>query len=410
MSRVPRATAIAVALQGFGLGLGFVTSLLTTRAMDPVEFGRYRYVAVYALALSTCMSFGVPHSLGRLTANAGVGGEMARLVGVGAMFIILSIGPLSVGGAYLARVGGNLVPKEVGGLLAYGGLAGSVQIGYSILQQVLPARGDRLWYGLSQVLPACIVGVVLCIVLAQRGRMTGETALALYTISMLVPLLVIWISRFGVSGPTLKAIKITARDIVGNGIHLYQATLLNVLTNLLIVPVVGWLADVRNAGLFGLALNLVSPLTIIPTAYATLHLRDFANSKRLPGDIEARGLLLAAGLMVLLLSSGGLFVSALLPRGYHSVSHLMIALAPGAAAMGAAMGYNRWLVAHGQGRVLLVCSFHSAVGLGIFGTVLGLQLGSLGMALALSTSQLIYLFSVWATYKRELQRGRDSET
>ena len=161
--------------------------------------------------------------------------------------------------------------------------------------------------------------------------------------------------------------------------------------------------DVSNSnvgvGFYNLALTFTAPLALIPNIIATTRYKEFAGLQKIPFKLFKTTILLALGSLLILWIFIGPFIDLFYGKEYHSTIQLTLVLSLGVAAHGMADFFNRYLGAHGKGKMLRNSSVLIGVSLLITNFLLVPIWHEQGAVFARFISGLVYLISMIYSYK-----------
>ena len=158
--------------------------------------------------------------------------------------------------------------------------------------------------------------------------------------------------------------------------------------------------DNTGVGFYSLALTIAAPIGFIPNTIATSYYKDFLKFKEIPNNVLLFTLIIT--MLVLLLSWILInpFILFFFGNEYTSVIQLFYIISLGIMLHGFADVYNRFLGAHGQGKVLRNCSFIVGLTLLLSNIFLIPIYGEIGASFTKSFTGSIYLISIIYYYKK----------
>lgn len=175
------------------------------------------------------------------------------------------------------------------------------------------------------------------------------------------------------------------------GFHVYIGYLAAVGSGKLAGVWIGYEIDNTNVGFYSLALTLTMPLMMIPNAVSSVFFKDYANSNSIPRKVTAFTIALTISTLIVFVLIIDKVVFFVYSVEYSPVIPLAYYVSIGSAAYGFGDYYNKFLGAHGQGKVMRNGSI--IVGLiNILGYILLLKyLGIAGAAITNVISSFVYL-------------------
>jgi O-antigen/teichoic acid export membrane protein len=161
--------------------------------------------------------------------------------------------------------------------------------------------------------------------------------------------------------------------------------------------------DVLNSnvgvGFYNLALTFTAPLALIPNIIATTHYKEFASLQKIPFKLFKTTILLSLGSLIILWIFIGPFIDLFYGKEYHSTTQLTLILSLGVAFHGMADFFNRYLGAHGKGKMLRNSSVLIGVSLLMTNFLLVPIWHERGAVFARLISGLVYLINMIYSYK-----------
>ena len=158
--------------------------------------------------------------------------------------------------------------------------------------------------------------------------------------------------------------------------------------------------DNSGVGFYALALTIAAPLSFIPNTIATTHYKDFSKLNSVPKKV----LFLNLGITIITLFLSWILISPFIKYFYdiefESVINLFYIVSIGIVLHGLADFYNRFLGAHGQGKILRNSSFIVGGSLLVFNIVLIPLYGEVGAAITKGVTGLIYFITIIYYYKK----------
>ena len=158
--------------------------------------------------------------------------------------------------------------------------------------------------------------------------------------------------------------------------------------------------DNSGVGFYALALTIAAPLSFIPNTIATTHYKDFSKLNSVPKKV----LFLTLGITIITLFLSWILISPFIKYFYdiefESVINLFYIVSIGIVLHGLADFYNRFLGAHGQGKILRNSSFIVGGSLLVFNIVLIPLYGEVGAAITKGVTGLIYFITIIYYYKK----------
>ncbi|MFE3848028.1 oligosaccharide flippase family protein [Flavobacterium sp. LB3P45] len=156
----------------------------------------------------------------------------------------------------------------------------------------------------------------------------------------------------------------------------------------------------EGVGFFNLALTFTAPLALIPNIVATTHYKEFAGLDKIPSKLFKTTILLTLGSLVVLWVFIGPFIDMFYGKQYHSAIELTLIISLGIAAHGMADFFNRYLGAHGKGKMLRNSSVVVGISLLITNFLFIPIWHEKGAVFARLISGMVYLLNMLFYYKK----------
>ncbi len=156
----------------------------------------------------------------------------------------------------------------------------------------------------------------------------------------------------------------------------------------------------EGVGFFNLALTFTAPLALIPNIIATTHYKEFAGLQKIPLKLFKTTILLTLGSLVVLWVFIGPFIDMFYGKEYHAAIELTLIISLGISAHGMADFFNRYLGAHGKGKMLRNSSFLIGISLLVTNFLFIPIWHEKGAVVARLLSGIIYLINMIYLYKK----------
>ena len=147
----------------------------------------------------------------------------------------------------------------------------------------------------------------------------------------------------------------------------------------------------EGVGFFNLAVLFASPLALIPNIIATTHFKEFANLKKIPFKLFKITFFLTLLSLLILWIFIGPFINIFYGKQYHSAIELTRIISLGVAGYSIADFFNRYLGAHGKGKMLRNSSICTGISLLITNFLFIPIWHEKGAAFASVAGSLVYL-------------------
>ncbi|MBN2789756.1 MAG: oligosaccharide flippase family protein [Candidatus Delongbacteria bacterium] len=382
-----------------GIFIGLFTSVITTRFLGPENYGDYKFIhSVYSF-FSLIISFGLSVSAGRLLADKS--NQKIRKELIGSSIIITSV----LGILFLLSIiifayfQSYFFPKDLK----------HVFILLAPLMFIIPFKmsfeylfqGDNKIYQLAifrQVPPVLYVLSLLMLNKFDYLSVVSATSAELITFSVIVILLSIQMKPKFIK--IKENVKIILNENKTYGLHVYAGSLIGVASTHFGPIILSYFSDTNiDVGYYSLANVVTIPLIMIPNIVGTTMFKEFASRKSIPlkatratigmSVLSLVGYILFAKSMVLILYS----------EKYIEAVPLIYIVALGQIFHGFGNYYNRFLGAHGQGKILRNGAMYVGIA-NLLGFVFLIPiLGAYGAALTQLFSGFVFTLSLYTYYR-----------
>jgi O-antigen/teichoic acid export membrane protein len=156
----------------------------------------------------------------------------------------------------------------------------------------------------------------------------------------------------------------------------------------------------EGVGFFNLAVIFASPLALIPNIIATTHFKEFASLKKIPLKLFKITFFLTLLSLIILWIFIGPFINIFYGKQYHSAIELTRIISIGVAGYSIADFFNRYLGAHGKGKMLRNSSIWTGISLLITNFLFIPIWHERGAAFASVVGSLVYFVIGIYYYKR----------
>ncbi len=184
------------------------------------------------------------------------------------------------------------------------------------------------------------------------------------------------------------------------GFNVYIGSLFAVgLANLSAIIISYFGTDNRGVGFYSLALAFSTPLSIIPSTIATTHYKDFSKMNVIPKKLTLYTFTFSVATLIFLCLIISPFINFFYGDAFKEVVNLTIIVCFGMLFYGMADYINRFLGAHGEGKLLRNSALFVGVTLLIANISLIPPLGERGAAICQLVSGSVYLVNMAFYYK-----------
>ena len=350
-NRAVRQFGLLIGMQGLGMILSFAFTILVTRSLNVGTYGMFRYAMTFLSLGMTLLQFGWPYSASRLLALEQDQSAQERLVGAGALMVIVST---AVGVAvtlvvfFTAEVFGFHLPR----ILLWVAPFLYVTLGQNMVSSICQGLNRISLLSFQQVLPYALLLPITAIQIYGFGTYSLSAAIIGYVVVFSFVLTFAFV-RLGVG---CSGWRISMGKIIGEnrrtGFPIYIGGVFGVASAQLIAMWVAEFVDSSRYGQYALALGISAPLSVFVSSVGTVIFRSSSGTKRLSGNI----LTYSFGFGILL--GGAYFIATeqLLVRAFGSqyAPSVRMAQAMGVGALMIGWGdiFQRFMGAQGQGKRL----------------------------------------------------------
>jgi O-antigen/teichoic acid export membrane protein len=380
--------------------VGFVSSIVTTRILEPAGYGDMKFIQNFFQFLAILFAIGVFPSGALLLTRIG-GNETGKQELIGALLIITSA--LSIF-SILVAVGFSFIENAIfgnnlGQLILFTAPLAAIFLFQPCLEYIL--QGDNQIYKLSvfRILPGLLyILFMVCFNLLFKVTLTTALMILIFT-GAVVTISIIFLlhpqySRFAEN----KALIWDTNKRYGR--HVYMGSLSSVATSYLSTFMISYFLDNTQVGFFSLAVTLTLPLMQIPNAVGTTYFKDFANIDFLPKKVT----MVSVGITLIILMIFLVIIKPLVllvyTKSFSDVASLCLLTAFGSASFGVGDYINRFLGAHGKGKELRNGAFIVGA-VNIVGySALVILIGVTGAAITQLLAGAVYLLTMMNYYRR----------
>lgn len=388
------------------MGIAFITTTLITRFLGAYKYGEFKFITTTWVFLDLIISFGLYTSASRVLVLE-QDARVMREIYWNIIFMTSAIGLLQFMLLYLiAEPLGALANSNIGHLLM---VLSPLMIVYPLkgaLTLILQGSNKIYSLGILNILSALLY-LIFFYLLISLNLVSVTNALVAQQTSLLFVVLgiIVWSLKPRICNPFNHFGRIR-KELITYGWPVYVGSLISVATSQATRMMIPMWVDMRALGYFSLALQFAEPLKMIPSVIATSSFREFSSANHISKKILFRTNIIS------LLGFIGLFlfisypIDWLLGNEFAIVANMTRLAAIGAVLHGYGDLYNRFLGAHGKGRIIRNMTY--AVG---FVNVLSFILltpyfKEWGAIFSTVLGSITYMGIMWLFYKREYGHNR----
>jgi len=383
-----------------GIIISISISAITTKILGPRLYGDYKFLQNLFALTTTCITFGVFVSAGRLLASSS-NDELQKSELMGGVFLVttgLSI-ILMVVMLMFSFFIDDIFGNNIGWIIRYGIPLLFVFPFQTSIECIL--KGDNRIYDLSvfKIAP----GALYLASLLFLSRQDDLSLFALFLLYLFCMAFICVIMFFRIH-PSFRVIKKNiihlAKETRTYGFNVYQGILAGTATNMLGGVLVAYILDSASVGFFLLAQTITMPLVMIFSSIGTTFYKSFYGSKFIPANALWATLCIALVTLVTFLYFISDVISFIYPDEFQPVIKLCKIMALGAVMLGVGDFINNYICANGYGRLSRNAAYaRGAINLVGF-TLLVKYFGIEGAAYTTLLAGLGYYFSIHYFYLR----------
>jgi O-antigen/teichoic acid export membrane protein len=389
-----------------GIPLGIVTSMILTNYLGPKLFGDYSYLnGIFTFAM-VIFNFGFIHAANRaLVLNSSeeksreiYGSSFILLV---LLFLMMSV-CLIIFGYFDSNINNKGLYKVFLYLIPFGWiylLTGYFETLFQADNRIKALVFIRFYPKIGLFLSGLLIYFVF-------SNIDISKLLIVYVFYNLTFLVVYVLALWRIK-PSFKNLKFNFNSLweytKNYGFDVYIGSIFAVgVASLatLIISNYDPLNSNEGVGFFNLALTFTAPLALIPNIIATTHYKEFANLQKIPLKLFKTTILLTLGSLIFLWIFIGPFIDIFYGKQYHSAIELTLIISLGIAAHGMADFFNRYLGAHGKGKMLRNSSVVVGISLLVTNFLFIPIWHEKGAVFARLISGMVYLLNMLFYYKK----------
>lgn len=393
----------------FSIPIGIMTSIILSRYLGPNKYGDYNLLNnIFTLCIPV-FTFGFFYACNRALvlnnnkekAREYFGGTLAILFG---LFLIMSLALI-----IYSVVDTNLKEKHLNKILLYSIPFGWVFLATSYFETSFQADNRIKSLAISRLLPKVgflIPAVIIYLFCTYNINNKLKIVWGLFIFTQAIACLYVF---FKIK-MSFKNMNITLREIwyynKSYGFHVYIGAVFSVGVASLTGVLISYFGQNNSGvGYYSLALALTNPLQFIPNTIATTNYKEFAVNLTIPKKLTQLTLLLTSLSLILLWIVVPPFINHFYGSGFHPVIYVNFIVSIGVACYGLADYYNRFLGAHGHGKLLRNTSFIVGFIILIFNLTLIPKYGANGAAYTRLLGGVAYLLCMLYYYKKVIKPG-----
>lgn len=398
-----RQTGVLYASLLASLVLGIVVSVINTRLLGPQSFGDFKFLqTIWTLGVAF-VTFGLFTTGGNLLARREtpeterplMGSLLAIACAISLIFTLLTV----LASYPIAQVYG---PELGGKMRLYSTLVFVFPL-QVYLQEVLRGTNDISGLALLNALPQLLY-IPMALGVNWMFDFSLDKALLLYLLSLVVTVSIVIIR----SHPSFGKVQHGIQEVLGSnraiGLHIYVAILITNTTTQLSHFSLAYFYDTKLVGMFALAVTLTMPLTMIPNAISTTFFKKFASLQQIPRRVSVAAVAVSGATLLVFLLVIREIILLLYTDKFADVVPLAYICAVAAVLHGIGDVYNRYLLVHGEARILRLNAINQGM-MSVLGYVfLVIWWGAIGAAVTKLFVDVFYLLAMLISYRKYVRK------
>lgn len=389
-----------------GIPLTITTSMILTRYLGPKLFGDYSYLNSIFIFAMVVFNFGFVDAANRALLLNSNGDKAREIYGSSFILLLLLFLIMSFCLIIFGYFDNNINNKGLYKVFLYLMPLGWVYLQLSYFEKLF--QGDNNIKALAFVRFYPKIGLFLSSlsIYLVFSNLNINKLLIVYVFFILVHA-VVYLLALSKIKLSFKNLKYNFNSLWGHtknyGFDFYIGSLFMIgMSNLAALIISNYDSSNSNEGVgfFNLAVIFASPLALIPNIIATTHFKEFANLKKIPFKLFKITFFLTLLSLIILWIFIGPFINMFYGKQYHSTIELTLIISIGVAGFSMADFFNRYLGAHGKGKMLRNSSICTGISLLITNFLFIPIWHEKGAAFASVVGSLVYLVIVIYYYKR----------
>lgn len=381
------------------LVLGIAVSVINTRLLGPQAFGDFKFLqAIWTLGVAF-ITFGLFTTGGNLLARRDspeaerplMGSLLVIACAISLLFtIVMALASFPIGQVY---------GQELGGKMRFFSALVFVFPLQVYLQEVLRGTNDITSLALLNALPQLLY-IPVALGVSYFAGFSLDMALLLYLLTLALTAVVVIVRSRPGFGDLRRGIQEVMENNSAIGMHIYVAILITNATTQLSQFSLAYFYDTSLVGMFALAVTLTMPLTMIPNAISTTFFKQFASLQRIPRKVTVAAVAISLITLLGFLIAIREIILFLYTDKFIDVVPLAYICAVAAVLHGIGDVYNRYLLVHGEAKMLRLNAIH----LGMVSTLgyifLVMWWGAIGAAVTKLFVDSVYLMVMLLGYMK----------
>lgn len=392
-----------------GIPLTITTSMILTRYLGPKLYGDYSYLNSIFIFAIVVFNFGFVDAANRALLLNNNDEKAREIYGSSFILLLLLFFTMSFCLIIFGYFDSNINNKGLYKAFLYLMPCGWIYLQLSYFEKLF--QGDNNIKALAFVRFYPKIGLFLSSlsIYLVFSNLKINKLLIVYVFFILVHT-VVYLLALSKINLSFKNLKYNFKSLWGYtknyGFDFYIGTLfMSGISNLAALIISNYDSSNSNEGVgfFNLAIIFASPLALIPNIIATTHFKEFASLKKIPLKLFKITLFLTFLSLLILWIFIGPFINIFYGKQYHSTIELTQIISIGVAGYSIADFFNRFLGAHGKGKMLRNSSIWTGISLLITNFLFIPIWHERGAAFASAVGSLVYLVIGIYYYKRYIK-------
>jgi len=399
-----RQVAMLFSVSLASMPIGIVTSVVLSRFLGPNLYGDYNFLDNLFNLATIIFTLGFFYAANRmlvLNHDKKSAGEYfgATLVVLIMLFFIMSIAL----GIYVL-LDSNLKQKHLDYLMLVSIPFGWVYLATNYFETLFQADNRIKLLAVGRLAPKLgflISAVVIYCFFTSNSHNKLQIAWGLYILAQVLAAIFVF-ARIGMSFKNLKSNveKIWAYNKT-YGFHVYTGSVFSTGVAMLTGVLISYFGKTNSGvGFYSLAVSLGGPLQLIPNTIATTNFKEFSMATSIPKKLTRITILFTSLSLLILWAIIPFFINFFYSSKFEPVIYLTFIVSIGMACFGMADYYNRFLGAHGYGKLLRNTSFIVGSVILIFNLSLIPFYGAYGAAITRLLGGICYLICMLYYYRK----------
>lgn len=388
------------------MGVGFLGNIITARSLGSARFGDLKFIETIWSLFSSILTFGFFYSGSRLLILENDYDALREIVAV-----ILTIAFLIGCGMMLITI---IIARPIDFIFRTD--LYKTMIWLAPLAMVLPLQTALTWIlqGLNKIYWLAVLNffpsllyLVSVYIVSELAHLNIMSAIFIQEFSILIFITIIVV----ILRPRYTSIKHWLRMIMKEnrtyGGPVYLGSLANVATGQINQLALSYWVNNRALGFYSLAMQIVDPLRLIPSAVATSSFRDFVHQKRISRKVILATLASTVVSLIAILLFFGKPLTWIYTKDYAPVGLIGRIVAFGTIMLGFGELINRFLGAHGEGKALRNTAYIMGA-VNVIGMIVFVPLwGIWGVVLTTVMGDASFLLFLLIYYRQFIHRQRE---